>query len=274
MLCSNRDAIRFVLARLPVLAMLVLPLLVVSCGQKAEQPTSPVSSLIGHWSLDSTHISGVTVLDQAGSLNGTIRGKVEAFESQDVQGLEFDGETGNILLTDDISSGGLPVKNLTAEAWVLPFRGSEWGGIIGAVQDNGGFEKGWILGYSDDRPSFAISSKGADDGDGCLTYLTSETPLEMGHWYHLVGTYDGSVMKLYVNGKLAAESKEQSGPVLYPEKAFYVIGAYLDDDESFPLDGRLVEIRVYADALTPAEIADHYATRESLTQLPVVLREE
>ena len=71
----------------------------------------------------------------------------------------------------------------------------------------------------------------------------------------MAGTYDGTTMTLFINGKPVARSTEQSGPIKYPPQAFFEIGAYHDKDENFPLKGRIHEVRVFRRALSPAEIA-------------------
>ena len=79
---------------------------------------------------------------------------------------------------------------------------TRWGGIIGTIQDNGDAEQGWLLGYDEDSFTFALASDGSDDGNGRLTYLDGTTPIETGRWYHVAGIYDGTTMRLYVNGLL------------------------------------------------------------------------
>ncbi|MXW63969.1 MAG: LamG domain-containing protein [Bacteroidetes bacterium SB0662_bin_6] len=47
----------------------------------------------------------------------------------------------------------------------------------------------------DSRFTFALASTGADqDGDGVYDLHGRPTPVESGGWYHVTGTYDGSVM--------------------------------------------------------------------------------
>ena len=75
---------------------------------------------------------------------------------------------------------------------------AQWGGIIGALQDNGTYEKGWLLGYQNKNFCFAINSEGSSK----LTYLTSPSDFQIGQWYHLVGIYDGVTQKLFVDGKI------------------------------------------------------------------------
>ena len=129
-----------------------------------------------------------------------------------------------------------------------------WGGIIGAIQDNGSYEKGWLLGFVNNRFSFALNGKGGDDR---LNYMTAGQDFIPRQWYHLVATYDGATMKLHVDGEVAATSNSQSGAVQYPPDAFYEIGAYHDDDEQFFTKGMVHEIRVYHRVLSVDEIKNH-----------------
>jgi len=120
------------------------------------------------------------------------------------------------------------------------------------VQDNGDFERGWVLGYRDSKFSFALTGT---EGNGRLTYLTAKADFQKRHWHHVAGTYDGSTMSLFVDGKLAATSTAQKGDIRYPPQAFYEIGAYHDNDENHRLTGAIHEVRVYNDVLSPDEIA-------------------
>lgn len=47
------------------------------------------------------------------------------------------------------------------------------------------------------------------------SYRSTETTIEAGRWYHVVGTWDGTTVRLYVNGTLAAE-RAASGTLSSP----------------------------------------------------------
>ena len=113
----------------------------------------------------------------------------------------------------DALPDGLPTDAITVEAWVAIDSPRRWGGVVGAIQDNGDAETGFVLGYGEGAPYFGIASVGIDDADGRLTYLTADRSWVPGRWHHLVGTYDGTVQRIYVDGELAGESREQSGPI-------------------------------------------------------------
>jgi acid phosphatase type 7 len=164
----------------------------------------------------------------------------------------------------------LPKRNLTAAAWVSINKRYEYGGIVGAIEDNGRYEKGWLLGYDNERFTFSLASKGSDDGDGRLTFIRSKTKYKMGRLYYVVGTYDGKQMRLYVNGQLEADSKAQSGDILYPDKeseAPFVVGGYLDKNESWPHHGRLREVEVFELVALPKLVEKEFKSHIHLTKL-------
>src|SRR5690606_15574884 len=121
--------------------------------------------------------------------------------------------------------------------WVLVTDTHPRGEIAGFLQDNGSYEKGWLLGYGNRGFSFILSTTGADDGDGALTRINSRAQLEVGRWHHVAATYDGTTMRLFVDGREDVTSTAQSGDILYPERGRYAIGAYVDDNEFHPMDG-------------------------------------
>src|SRR5205814_4181164 len=77
-------------------------------------------------------------------------------------------------------------------------------------------------------------------------------------WYHVAGTYDGTDLRIFVDGKLQAASKEQKGEIDYPPHAFYTIGAYRDDDELHSMNGRIDRVALFDVALTPQQIATRF----------------
>ncbi|MGA1778835.1 MAG: LamG-like jellyroll fold domain-containing protein [Planctomycetota bacterium] len=164
--------------------------------------------------------------------------------------------------------GGQPTAAFTVCAWVAMDAPTEWGGVIGALQDNGGFEKGWLLGSRRDRFAFALATVGSDDGDGMMTYLVADAPFTPGRWHHVAGVYDGAEMRLYVDGRLAGSSREQSGPVLHAEDAPFVVGCYLDDNEYYPHAGGIADPRIHEGALEGSAIERIAAERASLRDAP------
>ena len=210
-------------------------------------------TIVSRWVFQDEAREGKIVRNLTGGHPATLIGTAKLKRVENRQVLELDGST-SALITSDLSISELPTKKFSVEAWVRVDTPHAWGGIIGAMQDNGSYEKGWLLGFANSRFSFALNGKGGDDR---LNYMTAAQDFILEQWYHLVATYDGSTMNLYVNGEVAATSSSQSGAVQYPPDAFYEIGAYHDDDEQFFTKGMIHEIRLYDRILAVEEIKNH-----------------
>ena len=216
--------------------------------------------LISYWTFDKVDIADNKVKDVWGGQDATMMGDPQVVTGKVGNALEFNGSSDWLLVSDNINAVKLPKKEITVGAWVYPENFDAWGGFLSCFQDNGGFEKGWGLGAvhneegaGPDEFSFAVSTKGADDGDGDLTYFHAG-PYDVRKWYHVVGVYDGNTTKLYVNGELVVDSEGQSEDINYPSNAFLVIGIYKDDNENDPFMGKLDEIRLYEKALSEGEV--------------------
>ena len=233
--------------------------------------------LVGHWAFETgmserAERRGLpnaarTVIDQAGKLNGIVNGKLEIHQAGGIEALILDGSS-TVSLSNDLATAKLPTDQIAAEAWVRIDKPTSWGGIVGAIQDNGDYERGWLLGYRDTKFCFAVKSTG---GGNTLTYLTAPADFQQEAWHHVVGTYDGQTMRLYVDGNQVATSKSESGKIDYPPQAFYEIGAYHDKDENFRLVGMIDEVRVYSRALSADEIRGNYTARQRLLPKPIEL---
>ncbi len=211
--------------------------------------------LVGRWVFQSPHVQEKSAIDLAGTNNATMSGPTRLQKIGDYQGVVLNGQTTNVLVDADHNNVGLPTRQISAEAWVRIDQPQRWGGILCAVQDNGSYERGWLLGYENSRFSFAVAGK---EGNGRLTYMTAATDFEPQRWYHVAGTYDGDTMNLFVNGELSATSKTQKGDINYPPKTFFEIGAYHDTNEHYRMKGMLHETRVYKAVLTAEEIKTRF----------------
>ncbi len=234
----------------------------VALAQDKKKEPVPEPGLLLHFGVGKGKLSreGDLAIDATSNVRAKVLGKVERAIIGPGEGISFNGENAYLQISPDIadSKPALPSAEMTAEAWVNVEKPEHAGAFIAVAQDNADAEQGWILGYSDDAFYFALASSGADDGNGHMTYVRSSTPYSTGKWYHVAGTYDGRRLRLYVNGKLAGESAQQRGAILYPSHAPYTIGAFKDDDELTLLKGAMVEVKVFNRALADQEIAAAY----------------
>ncbi|MFT5095549.1 MAG: hypothetical protein ACI93T_004396, partial [Porticoccaceae bacterium] len=222
--------------------------------------------LLGHWLFERSHVRGKVVENLAGGRVGrTVTGPLLETVG-DRQALELDGSGQGVVIAENYRDASMPRRTISVEAWVRVDEPQTWGGIVGAIQDNGDFERGWLIGYRDSKFSFALAGT---EGNGRLTYLTAKVDFEVRSWSHVAATYDGAMMILYVNGKPVAESKQQAGDIHYPPQAFYEIGSYHDKDEHHRLRGAIHEVAVYDDVLGAQEIAERHASKADSFPEPV-----
>lgn len=158
-------------------------------------------------------------------------------------GLSFNVATAWIAVANSASLN--PSNNITIEAWVKweinPTLAPPYASIVSK-----NFDRQYRLqhNYNNTKFEFAIA----------MNYIASLTTPQAGKWYHLVGTYNGSIIRLYVNG-VEESSRSYSGTITGSAEPL-VIGARSDASRSFK--GSVDEVAVYNRALTDSEIVDRY----------------
>jgi hypothetical protein len=242
-----RPPITNILRSLAVAALLLLP---VASAQRAS------TGLVGHWRLNQKRLSGRLFRAESGDRDLKFGAKVLPVFAGEGRGqcLVLTPGFGHLELDLQAHPSSLPAKEITVEAWVTVHRKQRWGGFLGAIEDNGDHERGWLLGFSNDRFTFALTSEGSKR----LKYLNSKTVFVPGNWYHVAGTYDGTVQRIFVNGRQEAEMQGHSGGIFYDTVHQFVAGAYKDQDEYFPLVGGLYELRLYDRAVSGEELQRRY----------------
>ena len=115
-----------------------------------------------------------TLRSVGGELEGSVSGDLRIVKSESGSVLLSEGGSGMILLGNEKQNlqSVLPQESMSVAGWVSHQEIQEWGGVFGFLQDNASVEKGWLLGSREGRACFALSTHGADDGDGVLTYDT------------------------------------------------------------------------------------------------------
>lgn len=82
--------------------------------------------------------------------------------------------------------------------------------------------------------------------------LASNIALNANTWYHVAATYDGSTMKLYINGTLDA-SRSQSGN--FTSNGAFNVGYLYNVSRNF--NGKVDEVRVWRRALNQTEVSQN-----------------
>jgi hypothetical protein len=140
-----------------------------------------------------------------------------------------------------------PPEGITVEVWMKatePNQSDRW--MINTV---GAADTGYRLGMGEGKIVWQIPQTPWSHG------LTCPTPVEVGKWYHVAATYDGQMMRVYVNGEEAA-SLPRDGSI-NPSGANPCLGSYAPGHSGAFFQGVLDEVRIYNRPLTPDEIRKH-----------------
>lgn len=227
------------------------------------------------WVINPSTVVNNKVADLNGNQDGVFTGKIYKAKNDKHSVIVLDGSENSLTLSTDVKHPLLPRKEFTVSALINLKSYRDYSGIMGAFFDTGSKEKGWVFSVENDRVSLGLSTVNANtDGDGVMTYLTSAKQLELNTWYVVSATYDGSVMKVFINGELEAESKVQSGDILYPEEVFFEIGTYHDNNEHLFFNGSIYDVSLYNRALDDYSVEGLYKSVGALmSELPSLHQE-
>jgi hypothetical protein len=205
-----------------------------------EQAPPVPTGLVAAYGFDEP--SGSTATDSSGSGNtGTISGATRT-TGRAGGGLSFDALDDWVTIADsaslDLTTG------MTLEAWVNPSTiNGEWRTVI-IKEAPGGLAYALYAGENAGRPSVHAFTSSEFDTRG-----TSALPVNT--WSHIAATYDGTTLRLFVNGTQVS-SAAVSGAMRVSSGALR-IGGNAVWSEWFA--GRIDEVRVYNRALSATDIA-------------------
>jgi Concanavalin A-like lectin/glucanases superfamily/Bacterial Ig-like domain/Bacterial Ig domain/PKD domain/Glucose / Sorbosone dehydrogenase len=211
-----------------------------------DNSAAPVPGLVGAWSFDEN--AGASAGDRSGNGNaGAIAGAAWA-TGKFGSSLSFDGVDDIVTVPD---SNSLDVTAMTFEAWLQPSAlGTIWRTV--AFKHRSGNQV-YAL--------YANRNTGVPIGEitvGTAVHSATGTAgIGTGAWVHMAQTYDGAVLRLYVNGVEVA-TRAIAGAVATSTGALTFGGNTIWPTEDFA--GRIDEVRLYNRALTPAEIQNDMAT--------------
>jgi hypothetical protein len=190
--------------------------------------------------------TGTTLSDASGnSNNGTLQnGPVWVTGGKFGKALQFDG-INDLVSVPDANSLDL-TGGMTLEAWVYPTGSmSGWDSILMKEYSTGLIYALYANGDSN-VPYIFISNNSTEHGIGG----TSSLPINK--WTHVAATFDGSNLRLYINGT-QVRVLAFSGNIQTSARGMYIGGSSVWSNEGFA--GIIDEVRIYNRALSASEIS-------------------
>jgi fibronectin type 3 domain-containing protein len=202
--------------------------------------------LVGAYGFDEASGTAVTDLSGLGN-NGTITGATRTAAGKYGGALTFNG-TSNLVTVPDAASLDL-TSGMTVEAWVQPTAlGNTWRTV--AFKETGSY-------YS--YALYASSGTGVPSGNGLVGTTDADvraaSSIPTGAWTHLATTYDGNMLRIFVNGVQSAQLL-QIGSLTTSTGALRFGGNNIWAEW---FQGQIDEVRVYNRALTAAQIQSDMA---------------
>ncbi len=224
--------------------------------QPVEGQTS--SGLVAYWDFDEG--SGTVLHDRSGNGNdGAVSGATWA-SGISGGGLSLDGIDDYVSVPD--SSELRTFSQMTLSCWI---------NVNEITYTNGHGEM--IVGKGKHTPSNIYALWVADDivaGKVCFSYTmiysdTSSKTVSSGYaynkntWYHVMGTYDGSSMKLYVDGAVVNQTGNSLGVPYNTDTMYMGKHNWGTSSTSYRIRGTIDEIKIYDRALLPSEVTTGYS---------------
>jgi hypothetical protein len=151
--------------------------------------------------------------------------------------LDFDGKNDHVQIQANTVLNVGP--NITVEAWVK-------------LRRDPGFSTMFVVhkreGYYMTHRTFAIDTPS-------VVYPAGRTP-PIGNWTYMAGTYDGSDVKYYMDGKLIGSAPSDAG--MHHQTQIFSIGASDGQNPFYAFDGLIDEVRVSDIARSESEINATY----------------
>jgi len=188
------------------------------------------------------------VYDRSGNENkGTMNGSMT--ESDWVPGkygsaLDFDGEDDYVDCGSEASIRGQNFTAGTWEAWIYLKSKTPNQQIIYQSEGGGQSYRLWVY-----TSKFRLSTYGLSPGT-FIEYAIPDSALNT--WLYLVGTWDGSYLRLYLNGELKAGPDAVSGTMIASTDPLLIGGTPLTNY----FNGLIDEVRIYNYARTQKQIIE------------------
>jgi tetratricopeptide (TPR) repeat protein len=199
-----------------------------------------LAGLVGWWKCNETQ--GATVADSSGNHHdGTVAGNATWTKGRTGGAIDLNGHDNFVRIAD--KSAFDFAGNATVACWVrLRSVPVEWTAIVTKG------DTAWRLSTSGSEMKFHFAVQNWEAGKG---FVNGATTVRANEWHHLAGVYDGSVLKLYLDGTLDATAPWDQG---MGRNNFDVLIGENAENKGRCFDGLIDDVRVYNYALSDNEI--------------------
>ncbi|MCP4613575.1 MAG: LamG domain-containing protein [Planctomycetes bacterium] len=216
------------------------------------------ADLVAHWRFDET--SGTIANDASGNgHDGTIIGDPKWGAGKIGGALDLNG-TGDLV---DLGAFDVVGPGITLVGWLKPNGfGINDGRVLTKADEWGENNHWWMLSTIAEAGEIRLRFRlKTTDGQSTTTLIADSGVLEIGQWQHAAATWDGTTMRLYLNGEEVGSTAKGGDAVATDASVKASIGSQPPDAYDTDIshvnkffDGSLDDVRLYNGALSQDEI--------------------
>ncbi len=214
-----------------------------ACNSTCSSP-----GLVAHWKFDESS-GNSTAVDSVGSNHGTLTSMDPATDwvaGKVGNALDFDGVNDRVSIPDN-SSINITGNQITISAWIF-WRGGD-GTLIEKIDDFSGKNRGYLVRrWSSDGAEWKCFL-------GKDSWSSAAVNLPTNQWVHYACGYDGSNIRIYVNGVDSGVLTPMTGSLLTTTGQSLEIGMENATGSGREFNGKIDDVRIYNRALTAGEVA-------------------
>jgi len=219
----------------------------INVSSQAVANQGGASNLVGHWTFNGGDMTATTAFDKSGSGNTLtanagqrLAGKVgQAYGARATSADRASAVQSGSLNSFSTQTVSLWVRTPVPSAAQIALRKTSNAPQNVYQLDTNGSKFRYIVGVA-----------------GVLDVATSNTTVVANKWYHVVGTYDGTKVRLYVNGVEDATPQDQTGTInTGTTNSMFLMG---DENGTNLFSGIVDDVRIYSRALSADEVYSLY----------------
>jgi parallel beta-helix repeat protein len=203
--------------------------------------------------------SGTSVNDSINGIVGTLSGTVWSTDPSGRPVLYFDNPIDYTFHTGDYMEipdhAALDSPNITIEAWVYPMTCGYYTNFLERVRDGGTWQTNFYLGLETTGYTTCSGPRFGVQVGGVYTSVVNSSGITLNQWHHIVGTYDGNDLKLYMDGEHVNTTFGVGGPRDTGSNPLY-LGHAPSSNHYF--NGYFARFKMYDRALDADEVATNY----------------
>jgi len=213
-----------------------------------KQFSAQINHSLGAYAAGMWNFNDGTGIDSSGNkLDGVIQGDATPVDGIMGGGMYFDGEDDYVRIDNELEFE----DKMTIEFWFKPDALSGGGGYHDVINNASGSGSFYMWFHNEGNIEIKLGCS------NCIINYNTASVLEVDRWMHFVCTYDGNIMRIYVNGEEIASEPNANGNIGDIGSPLD-IGTY-DPGWGYGTHGILDEIRIYKKELIASEIYGLYA---------------